>query len=93
MWNYSALFPTPYFTNLNTFTIMKVTLELSTESDATSKVGTTYKVSNVRFDDTVDVEITPDTKLTAEENAKYVAMAEALAEYYSGRTLVLQPAD
>ena len=72
---------------------MKVTLELSTKIDATSKVGTTYKVSNVKFDDIVDVETILDTKLTAEENAKYAAMAEAMAEYYSGLALVLQPAD
>ena len=72
---------------------MKVTLELSTEIDATSKVGKTYKVSNVKFDDTVDVETTLDAKLATEENAKYAAIAEALAEYYSGRTLVIQPAD
>lgn len=72
---------------------MKVTLELSTEIDATSKVGTTYKVSNVKFDDIVDVETILDTKLTAEENAKYAAIAEAMAEYYSGLALVLQPAD
>lgn len=72
---------------------MKVTLELSTEIDAAAKVGTTYKVSNVKFDNTVDVKTTLDTKLAAEENAKYAAMAEALAEYYSGRTLVIQPAD
>ena len=71
---------------------MKVTLELATEIDATSKVGTTYKVSNVKFDDTVDVGTTLDAKL-AEENAKYAAIAEALAECYSGRTLVIQPAD
>ena len=72
---------------------MKVTLDLSTEIDATSKVGTTYKVSNVKFDDIVDVETILDTKLTAEENAKYAAMAEAMAEYYSGLALALQPAD
>lgn len=72
---------------------MKVTLELSTEIDATSKVGTTYKVSNVKFDDIVDVETILDTKLTAEENAKYAAIAEAMAEYYSRLALVLQPAD
>ena len=72
---------------------MKVTLELSTEIDATSKTGITYKVSNVKFDNIVDVETILDTKLTAEENAKYAAMAEAMEEYYSGRTLVLQPAD
>ena len=72
---------------------MKVTLELSTESDATSKVGTTYKVSNVKFDDIVDVETILDTKLTDEENAKYAAMAEAMSEYYSGRTLVIQLVD
>ena len=72
---------------------MKVTLELSTEMDVTSKVGTTYKVSNVKFDDTVDVGTILDTKLAAEENAKYAAIAEALAECYSGRTLVIQPAD
>ena len=72
---------------------MKVTLELSTKIDTTSKVGTTYKVSNVKFDDIVDVETILNTKLTAEENAKYAAMAEAMAEYYSGLALVLQPAD
>ena len=72
---------------------MKVTLDLSTEIDATSKVGTTYKVSNVKFDDIVDVETILDTKLTAEENAKYAAIAEAMAEYYSGLALALQPVD
>ena len=72
---------------------MKVTLELSTEIDTTAKVGTTHKVSNIKFDDTVDAEPILDTKLTAEENAKYAAMAETLAEYYSRRTLVIQPAD
>ena len=72
---------------------MKVTLELSTEIDATSKVGTTYKVSNVKFDNIVDVDTILGTKLTAEENAKYAAMAEAMAKYYSGLALVLQPAD
>ena len=72
---------------------MKVTLELSTVIDVTSKAETTYKVSNVKFDDTVDAETKPDAKLAAEENAKYVAIAEALTEYYSGRTLVIQPAD
>ena len=72
---------------------MKVTLELSTEIDATSKVGTTHKVSNIKFDDTDNVENTLDTKLTDEENAKYAAMAEAMAEYYSGCTLVIQPTD
>ena len=72
---------------------MKVTLDLSTEIDTTSKVGTTYKVSNVKFDDIVDVETILNTKLTAEENARYAAMAEALAECYNGRTLVIQPAD
>ena len=71
---------------------MKVTLELSTVIDAASKVGTTYKVSNVKFDN-IDVETILDTKLVAEEDAKYAAMAEAMAEYYSGRTLVIQPAD
>ena len=72
---------------------MKVTLELSTEINATSKVGTTYKVSNVKFDDIVDVETILNTKLTAEENAKYAAIAEAMAEYYSGLALVIQHAD
>ena len=71
---------------------MKVTLELSTVIDATSKVGTTYKVSNVKFDN-IDVETILDTKLAAEEDAKYAAMAEAMAEYYSGRTLVIHGAD
>lgn len=72
---------------------MKVTLELSTEIDAISKVGTTYKVSNVKFDDTIDAETILDTKLTAKEHAEYAAMAEALAEYYSGRTLVISATD
>ena len=71
---------------------MKVTLELSTVIDATSKVGTTYKVSNVKFDN-IDVETILDTKLAAEEDAKYAAMAEAMAEYYSGLTVDLYPAD
>ena len=72
---------------------MKVTLELSTEIDATSKVGTTYKVSNVKFADIVDVETILNTKLTAEENAKYAAIAEAMAEYFNGLALTLYPAD
>ena len=72
---------------------MKVTLELSTEIDDTSKIGVTYKVSNVKFDNIVDIKTILDTKLTAEENAKYAAMAEAMAEYYSGLTLVLRPVD
>ena len=71
---------------------MKVTLELSTVIDVASKTGTTYKVSNVKFDN-IDVETILDTKLAAEEDAKYAAMAEAMAEYYSGLTLALQPAD
>lgn len=71
---------------------MTVTLELSTAIDSTSKVGTTYKVSNVKFDN-IDVETILDTKLTAEEDAKYAAMAEAMAEYYSGLTLALRPVD
>ena len=72
---------------------MKVTLELSTEIDATSKIGVTYKVSNVKFANILDVTTILDTKLTAEENAKYAAMAEAMAEYYSGLTVALYPAD
>ena len=72
---------------------MKVTLELSTEIDATSKIGVTYKVSNVKFDNILDVETILNTKLTAEENVKYAAMAEAMAEYYSGLALVLNPVD
>ena len=72
---------------------MKVTLKLSTEIDATSKVGTTYKVSNVKFDNIVDVETILNTKLTAEENAKYAAMAEAMAAYYSELALALCPAN
>ena len=71
---------------------MKVTLELSTVIDVASKTGTTYKVSNVKFDN-IDVKTILDTKLAAEEDAKYAAMAEAMAEYYSGLTLALQPAD
>ena len=71
---------------------MKVTLELSTVIDAASKTGTTYKVSNVKFDN-IDVKTILDTKLAAEEDAKYAAMAEAMAEYYSGLTLALQPVD
>lgn len=69
---------------------MTVTLELSTVIDATSKVGKTYKVSNVKFDN-IDVETILDTELTVEEDAKYAAMAEAMAEYYSGLTLALHP--
>ena len=72
---------------------MKVILELSTEIDATSKIGVTYKVSNVKFANILDVTTILDTKLTAEENAKYAAMAEAMAEYYRGLTLVLHPVD
>ena len=72
---------------------MTVTLELSTEIDATSKIGVTYKVSNVKFANILDVKTILDTKLTAEENAKYAAMAEAMAEYYSGLALVLRPVD
>ena len=72
---------------------MKVTLELSTEIDATSKIGVTYKVSNVKFANILDVTTILDTKLTAEENAKYAAMAEAMAEYYSGLALIIQHAD
>ena len=40
-----------------------------------------------------DVETILDTKLVAEEDAKYSAMAEAMAEYYSGLTVALCPAD
>lgn len=72
---------------------MKVTLELSAKIDATSKIGVTYKVSNVKFDNIVDVETILNTKLTKEENAKYAAMAEAMAEYYSGLALTIQPVD
>ena len=72
---------------------MKVTLELSTEIDATSKIGVTYKVSNVKFANILDVTTILDTKLTAEENAKYAAIAEAMAEYYSRLALVLRPVD
>lgn len=71
---------------------MKVTLELSTVIDATSKIGTTYKVSNVKFDN-IDVETILDTKLTAEEDAKYAAIAEAMSEYYSGLALTLHSVD
>ena len=71
---------------------MKVTLELSTAIDAISKIEKTYKVSNVKFDN-VDVETILDTELTVEENAKYAAMAEAMAEYYSGLALAIQPVD
>ena len=69
-----------------------VTLELSTAIDAISKIEKTYKVSNVKFDN-VDVETILDTELTVEENAKYAAMAEAMAEYYSGLALAIQPVD
>ena len=72
---------------------MKVILELSTEIDTTSKIGVTYKVSNVKFANILDVKTILDTKLTAEENAKYAAMAKAMAEYYSGLSLVLCPVD
>lgn len=66
---------------------MKVTLELSTEIDATLQVGTTYKVENVKLED-IDVETLLDRKIETEEDAKYVVIAEAMKEYYSGRTLV-----
>ena len=72
---------------------MKVTLELSTIIDNTSKTGITYKVSNVKFDDIVNVDTILGIKLTTEENAKYSAMAEAMAEYYSGLSLALHPVD
>ena len=72
---------------------MKVLLELYPVSDATSKTGTTYKVSNVKFENIVDVETILNTKLTAEEDAKYAAMAEAMAEYYSGLVLALRPVE
>lgn len=71
---------------------MKITLELSEVIDDTSKIGINYKVSNVKFDN-IDVETILDTKLTAEENAKYATMAEAMAEYYSGLTVALYPVD
>lgn len=72
---------------------MKVTLELSTEIDATSKIGVTYKVSNVKFDNIVDVETILNTKLTKEEYAKYAAIAETMADYYTGLALAIQPVD
>lgn len=72
---------------------MKVTLELSAKIDATSKIGVTYKVSNVKFANIVDVETILNTKLTKEENAKYAAMAKAMAEYYRGLALAIQPVD
>ena len=65
---------------------MKITLELSTVVDVTSKVGTSYKVSDVKFDTILD------KKLTAEEDAKYAAMAKAMAEYYRELSIVLEPA-
>ena len=72
---------------------MKVTLELSAVIDATAKVGTTYKVSNVKFDNIVNIETILNTKLTKEENAKYVAMAEAMANYYNNLALALYTAN
>lgn len=69
---------------------MLVTLELSTEIDATLQVGTTYKVKNVKLDD-VDVETLLDRKIETKEDAKYAVIAEAMKEYYSGRTLVCRP--
>lgn len=72
---------------------MKVTLELSAKIDATSKIGVTYEVSNVKFDNIVDVETILNTKLTAEEYAKYAAMAEAMAEYYSNLSFAIRHID
>lgn len=69
---------------------MKVTLELSTEIDATLQIGTTYKVSNVKLDN-IDVETLLDRKIETKEDAKYAVIAEAMKEYYSGRTLVCHP--
>lgn len=69
---------------------MKVILELSTEIDATLQVGTTYKVKNVKLDD-IDVETLLDRKIETKEDAKYAVIAEAMKEYYSGRTLVCHP--
>lgn len=70
---------------------MKVTLELSTEID-TTKEETSYKVTNAKFDNINDETIL-DKKLKTEEDAKYAAMAEAMTEYYRGRTLVIYPVD
>ena len=71
---------------------MKITLELSEVIDATSKVGMIYQVSNVKVEN-IDVDTILNTKLTAEENAKYATMAEAMAEYYTGLALALRPID
>ena len=70
---------------------MKVTLELHKVINATLKNGRTYKVSNVKFDNIVDIETILNTKLTTEENAEYAAMAEAMAEYYRELALALRP--
>lgn len=71
---------------------MKITLELSEVIDATSKVGMIYQVSNVKIQH-MDVDTILNTKLTSEENAKYAAMAEAMANYYAGLALALRPVD
>lgn len=71
---------------------MKITLELSEVIDTTSKVGMIYQVSNVKIKNNY-VDTILNTKLTAEENAKYAAMAEAMAEYYTGLALALRPID
>ena len=71
---------------------MKVTLELSTEIDTTSKIGVSYKVSNVKFDN-IEVETILDTPQLSKEDAKYATMCEAIAEYYKGLTLALSPLD
>lgn len=72
---------------------MKVTLELQPIIDDTAKVGTTYKISNIKFDNIVDVDTILNTKLTAEENTRYADMVEAMAEYFSKLSLALHPAD
>lgn len=70
---------------------MKVSLELQQVIYDTAKMETFYKVSNVKFDDIVDVETILNTKLTAEENTKYAEISEAISEYFSKLAFTLYP--
>lgn len=69
---------------------MKIILELLPINCDTSKVGKKYIVNNVKFDN-IHVETILDTNITDKENAKYMAMADAISEYFSKFTFALCP--
>ena len=71
---------------------MKVTLELLPINCDTSKVGTKYIVNDVKFDN-IYVETVLDTNITDKENAKYMAVSDAISEYFSKLTFALCPAN